>query len=191
MGAAIEADRLSRIWRAQRRQSDQSAKLVLLAQLRRRAARRTGRSGRRRRAASSCPLRDDTISELALDAIYSYWQAHNATSSGGVADDPVGVLLRLELGRAAVPDLSGALRRLGRRGELVLRQLAGGGTRADAAGGAARPILCRGAIQRFRRSRRSVGRRMCGRDSRPASPGMSRGVKAADRGGRWRSTTSS
>ena len=30
------------------------------------------------------PLRDDTISEVALDAIYSYWQAHNA-AAGGVA----------------------------------------------------------------------------------------------------------
>ncbi|HXT06219.1 MAG TPA: glycoside hydrolase TIM-barrel-like domain-containing protein [Roseiarcus sp.] len=30
------------------------------------------------------PLRDDTISEMALDAIYSYWQANNA-SVGGVA----------------------------------------------------------------------------------------------------------
>jgi hypothetical protein len=29
------------------------------------------------------PLRDDTISEIALDAIYSYWQANNA-SAGGV-----------------------------------------------------------------------------------------------------------
>ena len=30
------------------------------------------------------PLRDDTISELALDAIYTYWQANNA-SAGGVS----------------------------------------------------------------------------------------------------------
>lgn len=28
------------------------------------------------------PLRDDTISEMALDAIYAYWQANNASASG-------------------------------------------------------------------------------------------------------------
>jgi hypothetical protein len=28
------------------------------------------------------PLRDDTISEMALDAIYSYWQANNASAAG-------------------------------------------------------------------------------------------------------------
>ena len=62
------------------------------------------------------PRRDDTISSLALQAMYEYWTSdgHNEILAGRRAAGPVRVLLRLELGRAPLPGLSAARLAMGR-----------------------------------------------------------------------------
>ena len=52
------------------------------------------------------PRRDDTIQALALEAIYEYWNVDgNNATVGGVPMIEWAFSLRLELGRAAVPDV--------------------------------------------------------------------------------------
>ena len=79
---------------------------------------------------------------LALEAIYEYWNVdgNNETSAAGVVMLAVRVLLRLELGRAAVPVLSaartsGATPAIGSAGNWLERPRPG----AAAAGAVARP----------------------------------------------------
>jgi hypothetical protein len=73
------------------------------------------------------PKPDQNLQLLALQAIYEYWftEGHNAVSSAGIKMIEPAVLLGMELGRAAVPDLPEAFRSLGRCGQL------GGGKLAE------------------------------------------------------------
>ena len=123
------------------------------------------------------PRRDDTIAELALQAIYEYWNVdgHNETSAGGVADGRLRLLLRLGVGRAAVPDLSAAGRANGPTPATGRPAIGSTAAARRCRRPRRRPRRRRATIRPSRRWRRSAGRRMSGRGSPPTSPTTFRG----------------
>ena len=128
------------------------------------------------------PRRDDTIAALALEAVYEYWNVdgNNATSRRRPRHAQLDVLLRLELGRAAVSDLPDRESDLGRYRQLAARRLGERPARHPAAARADAAAVARGLSE----LPDALGSRLvgacAGRSSRRSSPIMSR---AAPRGG--------
>jgi hypothetical protein len=106
--------------------------------------------------------RDDAIQRAYLEATYLWWgePANNPVSSSTAAHGARAGMRRLDLGRAAVPVLPRARRRLDRRPELAARALADRAARRGLARGArAPPLPAGGAARGAHRRLRPLGRR--------------------------------
>jgi hypothetical protein len=120
------------------------------------------------------PLRDDTISEMALDAVYSYWRANNEVAAGVPMIQWAFSCVWSWDARPFPPTAIGRARD-GRR----CRPSPDRRTHSPAP------------IRVFRRSRRSAGRSMSGRSFSPESLRMSRAGRRGLRRGRSPVATSS
>jgi hypothetical protein len=129
--------------------------------------------------------RDDAIQRAYLEATYLWWgeAANNPVLGLRRPDGARPRMRRLDLGRAAVPVLSGADRRLDGRGELAAGALADRAARRGVAGGAGpAPLPARRAARGSHRRHRPLGRGRGLRHRRAREPaGLDHHARAAFR----------